>query len=71
MFLGFPGGSAGKESACNVEDLDLTPGLSGPVLTHVHDYWKNHSFDYSTFVGKAMFLLFSTLSRFVIGTGIF
>ena len=27
MFLGFPGGSAGKESACNVEDLGLIPGL--------------------------------------------
>ena len=26
-FLGFPGGSAGKESACNAGDLDLTPGL--------------------------------------------
>ena len=25
--LGFPGGSAGKESACNVEDLGLIPGL--------------------------------------------
>ena len=24
---GFPGGSAGKESACNVGDLDLIPGL--------------------------------------------
>ena len=24
---GFPGGSAGKESACNVGDLDSTPGL--------------------------------------------
>ena len=24
---GFPGGSAGKESACNVGDLGLTPGL--------------------------------------------
>ena len=23
----FPGGSAGKESACNVGDLDLIPGL--------------------------------------------
>ena len=23
---GFPGGSAGKESACNVGDLDSTPG---------------------------------------------
>ena len=26
-FMGFPGGSAGKESACNVGDLDLIPGL--------------------------------------------
>ena len=25
--LGFPGGSDGKESACNVGDLDLIPGL--------------------------------------------
>ena len=25
--MGFPGGSAGKESACNVEDLGSVPGL--------------------------------------------
>ena len=25
--LGFPGGSAGKESACNAGDLDPIPGL--------------------------------------------
>ena len=25
--MGFPGGSAGEESACNVGDLDLIPGL--------------------------------------------
>ena len=25
--MGFPGGSAGKESACNEEDLDSIPGL--------------------------------------------
>ena len=25
--VGFPGGSAGKESACNVGDLDSSPGL--------------------------------------------
>ena len=25
--VGFPGGSDGKESACNVGDLGLTPGL--------------------------------------------
>ena len=27
IIKGFPGGSAGKESACNVGDLGLTPGL--------------------------------------------
>ena len=27
VFLGFPGGSAGKESACSVEDLGSVPGL--------------------------------------------
>ena len=27
VFLGFPGGSAGKESTCNAGDLDLIPGL--------------------------------------------
>ena len=27
VFLGFPGGLAGKESACNVGDLDSVPGL--------------------------------------------
>ena len=27
VFLGFPGGSAGKESACNVGDLSSIPGL--------------------------------------------
>ena len=27
VFSGFPCGSAGKESACNAEDLGLIPGL--------------------------------------------
>ena len=27
VFLGFPGGSAGEESACSVGDLRLIPGL--------------------------------------------
>ena len=27
LYLGFPCGSAGKESACNAKDLDLIPGL--------------------------------------------
>ena len=29
VFLGFPGGSAGKESSCNVGDLGSIPGLGG------------------------------------------
>ena len=34
------------------------------TLTSIHDYWKNHSFDYTDFVGKVTSLLFNTLSRF-------
>ena len=30
VFLGFPGGSAGRESACNVGDLGLIPWLGRP-----------------------------------------
>ena len=41
--------------------------LYGSTLTSIHDYWKNHTFDYTdTFVSKVMSLLFNTLSRFVI-----
>ena len=29
--MGFPGGSHGKESACNVGDLGLIPGLGRPL----------------------------------------
>ena len=29
VFLGFPGGSAGKESTCNAGDLGSIPGLGG------------------------------------------
>ena len=37
-----------------------------PALTFVHDYWEDQSLDYTTFVGKAMSVLFNTLSKFVI-----
>ena len=37
--------------------------LYGQTLTFIHDYWKNHSFDYTPLLA---FLLFNTLSRFVI-----
>ena len=29
--LGFPGGPAGKESACNAGDLDSNPGWEDPL----------------------------------------
>ena len=29
MYMGFPGGSDSKESACNVGDLGSIPGLGG------------------------------------------
>ena len=37
VFLGFPGGSAGKESACSMEDLASIPGL-GRSLGERKDY---------------------------------
>ena len=37
--------------------------LYGPILTSVHDYWKNHSFDYIDLVSEVMSLLFNMLSR--------
>ena len=37
VFMGFPGGSDGKESACNVRDLGLIPGLGrSPGGGHGH-----------------------------------
>ena len=39
--------------------------LYSPTLTSIHYYWKNHSFDKWTFVGKVMSLLFNMLSRLV------
>ena len=36
--------------------------LSGPTLTSVHDYWKNHSFDYLDFCWQVISLLFNVLS---------
>ena len=35
-------------------------------LTSIHDYWRNHSLTIRTLIGKVIFVLFNTLSRFVI-----
>ena len=40
VFVGFPCGSAGKESACNVGDLDSIPGLGrSPGGGHGNPLW--------------------------------
>ena len=48
--LGFPGGSAGKESACNMGDLGSIPGLersSGEGNSYPHQYsGLENSMDY-------------------------
>ena len=40
--------------------------IYGPTLTSVHNYWKNHSFDYMDLVSKVTSLVYNTLSRFII-----
>ena len=40
--MGFPGGSAGKESTCNAEDLGLIPGL-GRCPGEENDYPLQYS----------------------------
>ena len=40
--------------------------LYGPTLTSIHDYRKNHSFDYMDFCQKVISLLLNTLYRLVI-----
>ena len=42
VFLGFAGGSAGKESACNAGDLGSNPGL-GRYLGEGKGYPLQHS----------------------------
>ena len=47
----------------NSSELSL---LYGPAFTSIHDYWKNHSFDYTDLCWQSVSLLFNMLSRFVI-----
>ena len=39
--------------------------LYGPALTSVHDYWKNHSFEYMHLCQQSDISAFSMLSRFL------
>ena len=48
--------------------------LYRPVLTSIHDYWKNHSFDNADFVGRVpslLFIMLSLLLLFFQGTSVF
>ena len=40
--------------------------LYSPTLTSIHDYWKNHIFDYTYLSWQVTSLLFNMLSRLVI-----
>ena len=40
--------------------------LYGPTLTSIHDYWKNHSFNYMDHCKQSNVSALNTLSRFVI-----
>ena len=40
--------------------------LYGPTLRSIHNYWKNHSFDYTDLCCKVVSLLFNMPSMFVI-----
>ena len=40
--------------------------LYSPTLISIHDYWKNHSFDYKDTCQQVMSPLFNMLCRFVI-----
>ena len=40
--------------------------LYGPILTPIHDHWKNLALTTWIFISKIMSLLFNMLSRFVV-----
>ena len=43
----------------------VTQPFFGPTITSIHDYWKNHSFDYMDFCQQSDVSVFNMLSRFV------
>ena len=55
-----------RHSAFFIKKLQFLYKVGCPSLTSIRDHWKNHSFDYMTFVGRVMSLLFNMLSRLVI-----
>ena len=63
-----PGDSQGSSSTPQFKGINSSVRslLYGPTVTSIHDYWKNHSFNYTDFVSKVISLLFNMLSKFVI-----
>ena len=60
--LGLTGDSQESSPTPQFESINsLVFSLYSPTLTSVHNYWKNHSFEYMDFAGKMMSLLFNTL----------
>ena len=45
-------------------NLSVLSFLYGPTLTSIHDYWKNHSFDYMDICQQSNVSVFNMLSRF-------
>ena len=50
----------------NIQDWFPLGLTESPILTSIHDYWKNIALTRWTFVGTVMSLLFNMLSRLVI-----
>ena len=63
-----PRGSQESSSAPQLESISYSvlSCLYGPVLTPIHDYWKNHSFDLNGPLLAKWCPAFNMLSRFVI-----
>ena len=56
----------GHDWATELNWTELNSLLCGPTLTSIHDYWKNHSFDYMDVCWQSDVSDFNVLSRFVI-----
>ena len=61
-------GQKSKSSPAPLFKCINSSGLSlyGSTLTSIHDYWKNHSFDYTDLCRQSDICFFYILSRFVI-----
>ena len=52
---------------CTILSLTIVLSLLyGPTLISIHDYWKNHSLDYTDLWWQSNVFAFNILSRFVI-----